>query len=57
MKQLIVSFQIDEHTLAKVDDAARSERKNRSEWIRERLLAGIPERHDADSRLVSAAEG
>ncbi len=57
MRQLIVSFQIDEHTLSKVDEAARSERKNRSDWIRERLLAGISERHDGDSQLVSGAKG
>jgi len=57
MKQLIVSFQVDERSLSRIDDAARSERKNRSEWIRERLLAGIPDPRDGESQLVSGAKG
>lgn len=42
MKQLIVSFQIDEPTLLTIDDTARSERKNRSQWIRDALLKALP---------------
>ncbi len=42
MKQLIVSFQVDERSLSKIDNAARSERRNRSQWIRDALLRALP---------------
>lgn len=42
MKQPIVSFQVDEQTLLRIDDTARSERKSRSKWIREALLKALP---------------
>lgn len=42
MKNFIVSFQVDERSLSKIDDAARLERKNRSKWIRDALLRALP---------------